>query len=78
MKDEAESRDAAGASVTVNGREQPVVPGETVESLLVSLGLGAKYALVERNGEPVERARYSETALANGDSLVVARPVAGG
>ena len=78
MKDEAEFPAAAGASVTVNGREQPVAPGETVESLLVSLGLGAKYALVERNGEPVERARYGETALANGDSLVVARPVAGG
>jgi sulfur carrier protein ThiS len=44
----------------------------------MSLGLGAKYALVERNGEPVERARYGETALADGDTLVVARPVAGG
>ena len=65
-------------TVTVNGREQPVAPGETVESLLMSLGLGAKYALVERNGEPVERARYRETQLADGDRLVVARPVAGG
>jgi len=65
-------------TVTVNGREQPVSPGETVESLLESLGLGAKYALVERNGEPVERGRYGEVALEDGDSLVVARPVAGG
>ena len=65
-------------TVTVNGREQPVSPGETVESLLESLGLGAKYALVERNGEPVERGRYGEVALEDGDTLVVARPVAGG
>ena len=65
-------------TVTVNGRAQPVVPGETVESLLESLGLGAKYALVERIGEPVERERYGDTALADGDALVVARPVAGG
>jgi len=65
-------------TVTVNGREQPVAAGETVESLLESLGLGAKYALVERNGEPVERERYGETALEEGDSVVVARPVAGG
>jgi sulfur carrier protein len=71
-------RDAEGVTVTVNGREQPAAPGETVESLLERLGLVAEYALVERNGEPVERARYGETALADGDTLVVARPVAGG
>ncbi len=43
-------------TVTVNGRPQEAVPGETVESLLDRLGLAAQYALVERNGEPVERA----------------------
>jgi len=67
-----------GGSVTVNGRVQETEPGETVASLLDRLGLAAKYALVERNGEPVERGLYGETALADGDSLVVARPVAGG
>jgi thiamine biosynthesis protein ThiS len=65
-------------TVTVNGRRQSAAPGETVESLLERLGLAAQYALVERNGEPVERARYGDTALVDGDSLVVARPVAGG
>ena len=35
-------------------------------------------ALVERNGEPVDRARYAEVELADRDRLVVARPVAGG
>jgi thiamine biosynthesis protein ThiS len=65
-------------NVTVNGRGQEAAPGETVESLLERLGLAARYALVERNGEPVERNRYSVTALEEGDSLVVARPVAGG
>jgi thiamine biosynthesis protein ThiS len=65
-------------TVTVNGRVQPAAPGDTVESLLERLGLAAQYALVERNGEPVERGRYGETALADGDTLVVARPVAGG
>jgi sulfur carrier protein len=65
-------------TVTVNGREQSVAAGATVESLLDSLGLGSKYALVERNGEPVERARYGDTALTDGDRLIVARPVAGG
>jgi thiamine biosynthesis protein ThiS len=65
-------------TVTVNGREQALAQGATVESLLDTLGLGAQYALVERNGEPVERARYGATELADGDTLVVARPVAGG
>ena len=67
-----------GVTVTVNGRIQETEPGETVASLLDRLGLAAKYALVERNGEPVERGLYGETALTDGDSLVVARPVAGG
>ena len=65
-------------NVTVNGRTRRAEPGETVESLLERLGLAARYALVERNGEPVDRDRYGETALEDGDTLVVARPVAGG
>jgi thiamine biosynthesis protein ThiS len=65
-------------SVVVNGREQELEAGETVARLLERLGFTARYALVERNGEPVERARYAELALEEGDTLVVARPVAGG
>jgi sulfur carrier protein len=66
------------ASVLVNGRDQEVAEGETLAGLLARLGLGARYALVERNGEPVERDRYEEVRLEDGDRLVVARPVAGG
>ena len=65
-------------TVLVNGREHQLAAGETVAALLERLGVGGRYALVERNGEPVERARYGEVALENGDRLVVARPVAGG
>jgi sulfur carrier protein len=64
--------------IQVNGREQEHLEGETLAGLLERLGLGARYALVERNGEPVERARYPEVRLEDGDRLVVARPVAGG
>jgi sulfur carrier protein len=66
------------STVTVNGREHDVPAGETVAGLLERLGLGSRYALVERNGEPLERDRYDETALESGDRLAVARPVAGG
>ena len=65
-------------TVTVNGREESLDPGATVEALLRRLGLDGSYALVERNGEPVERKRYADTDLKDGDTLVVARPVAGG
>lgn len=65
-------------TVDVNGREQELAPGATVATLLVRLGLEADYALVERNGEPVERARYADVELEEADRLVVARPVAGG
>ncbi len=66
------------STVIVNGRERSVEAGATVEALLRELGLEGPYALVERNGEPVERARYADTDLEDGDTLVVARPVAGG
>ena len=65
-------------TVVVNGCEHELAPGETVATLLEKLGLEAGFALVERNGEPVERARYAEVELAERDRLVVARPVAGG
>jgi thiamine biosynthesis protein ThiS len=67
----------AALTITVNGKERDVA-ARTVADLLLELGLDGAYALVERNGEPVERAAYSDVELANGDSLVVAQPVAGG
>lgn len=65
-------------TVVVNGKEHELAEGETLSRLLDRLGVGPRYALVERNGEPVERARYDDVALEDGDRLVVARPVAGG
>ena len=46
--------------------------------MLERIGLEGRFALVERNGEPVERERYGLVELHEGDSVVVARPVAGG
>ena len=66
------------STVLVNGHEEQVGQGETVAALLARLGLDGRYTLVERNGEPVDRARYEEVELADSDRLVVARPVAGG
>jgi thiamine biosynthesis protein ThiS len=64
-------------AVSLNGKAREV-SGRTVADLVAELGLEGRFALVERNGEPVERADYPTVELAEGDSLVVARPVAGG
>jgi sulfur carrier protein len=64
--------------IVCNGRELELESAATVAGLLGELGLAGPYALVERNGEPVERERYDEVSLEEGDRLVVARPVAGG
>jgi thiamine biosynthesis protein ThiS len=66
------------STIVVNGREQELEPGETIATLLERLGLPGGYALVEKNGEPVERELYREVTLADSDRLVIARPVAGG
>ena len=62
----------------VNGRQIELASPASVASLLGELGVAGPYALVERNGEPVERDRYATVELQEGDDLVVARPVAGG
>ena len=66
------------SSCTVNGRAHELEAGETVARLLARLGFEGPYALVERNGEPVERERYERVELAGDDLILVARPVAGG
>ena len=62
----------------VNGKDHRLEVGETVAGLLARLGLEGGFALVERNGEPVDRAEYGKVELRGGDQIVVARPVAGG
>jgi len=64
--------------VVCNGKDVELEPAATVSRLLAELGVEGPYALVERNGEPIERGSYDEIALEEGDTLVVARPVAGG
>ena len=64
--------------VVANGDEVEVADGATVDDLLRQLGLGKKWVLVERNGEPVPRREIPMTALAEGDKLELVRAVAGG
>ena len=64
--------------VITNGKAQVLKPGTTVGGLLRSLGLDPRFVIVEHNGEALERSRYPELELADGDRLELVKAVAGG
>lgn len=64
--------------VVSNGDPVDLAEGATVGDLLELLGLGGKWVLVERNGEPLERRHLATTLLSEGDRVELVRAVAGG
>jgi sulfur carrier protein len=64
--------------VIANGDPVELPDGATVDDLLVALGLGGKWVIVERNREPVARAEMAVTVLVEGDRIELVRAVAGG
>lgn len=64
--------------VLANGDPVELADGSSVDDLLSVLGLGGRWVLVERNGEPVPRQDLAVTLLADGDRLELVRAVAGG
>lgn len=64
--------------LVVNGEPSEVPDALTVLGLLDHLGLGPKWVIVERNGEPVERRDVATTTLAEGDRIELVKAVAGG
>lgn len=68
----------AVVEVIANGDPVTVADASTVADLLRALGLGAKWVIVERNGQPVPRQALTSTGLAEGDRIELVRAVAGG
>lgn len=64
--------------VLANGDAVELADGSSVDDLLGILGLGGRWVLVERNGEPVRRQDLAATVLDDGDRLELVRAVAGG
>jgi thiamine biosynthesis protein ThiS len=64
--------------ITANGEDFDVRAGVSVADFIRSRDLDPRYVVVERNGEPLERKRYEELLLAQGDRLELVRAVAGG
>jgi sulfur carrier protein len=64
--------------VVANGEAVELDEGATLDDLLRRLGLGAKWVVVECNGEAVPRQQTAATVLSDGDRLELVRAVAGG
>lgn len=64
--------------LTLNGDPRPVPVGETVEGLLLSLGLDPRKVAVERNREIVPKSTFAQTPLAEGDALEIVHFIGGG
>ena len=65
-------------AVRANGRAYDVEDGLTVSGFIRQRELDPRFVVVELNGEPLERARYEDVRLAEGDRLELVRAVAGG
>lgn len=64
--------------VTLNGDAREIARGRSVETLLLDLGLHPRLVVVEHNREIIERARYADTPVNDGDTLEVVHFVGGG
>jgi thiamine biosynthesis protein ThiS len=65
-------------NVTVNGEKRSLDAGATVASLLAELDLKPEATVVQRNDDVLERTRYGEVELRDGDVLELVRFVGGG
>lgn len=64
--------------VTANGERFDLAGALTIAEFIRQRGLDPRYVVVERNGEPLERARYDAVHLEDGDRIELVRAVAGG
>ena len=63
--------------VKVNGEPKDIA-GKTIAEYLATTDYDMKRIAVERNGDIVSKAQYSETVLKDGDSIEVVSFVGGG
>lgn len=66
------------ASVQLNGKPAEVPEGQTVKALLESLDLHPGMVVVELNREILERDRYEEFTIHEGDAIELVHFVGGG
>ncbi len=71
-------QDTSDIRVRVNGRERDVPRGASVRDLLESLALRPELVVVERNREILDRGRYADVRVEEGDTLELVHFVGGG
>lgn len=64
--------------ITVNGELREIPAQSTIAALLRSLGLNEQATVVQRNEDIVDRQRFGDTVLADGDTVELVRFVGGG
>jgi len=65
-------------TITLNGETREVPAGLSVAALLGHLGLRADRVAIERNGEILPHARWSDTPVQPGDRFEIVHLVGGG
>jgi len=64
--------------IRLNGKERELEAGHTVTSLLESLELHPGMVVVELNRDILERERYRDVAVSDGDTIELVHFVGGG
>lgn len=64
--------------VVINGEEKQIQEGLTMQELIGTFGLKPETAIVEKNGQIVERAHYVSERIHCGDVIEIVRFVGGG
>jgi thiamine biosynthesis protein ThiS len=75
---ERESTNISDIRIIVNGEERVVQSGLSIADLLTNLGLHPRMIVVEHNREILDRKRYAQTEVRNGDALELVHFVGGG
>ncbi|GGF64328.1 sulfur carrier protein ThiS [Terasakiella sp.] len=64
--------------VIVNGEERTLETAQSVEKLLLDIGLDPKKVAVERNREIVPKSQFDTVLLEDGDKLEIVHFIGGG
>jgi thiamine biosynthesis protein ThiS len=67
-----------GIWITLNGKRHEAGDSTRLDALVDSLGLEHEHTVVERNGDIIERDRFGDIVLHDGDAVEIVRFVGGG
>ncbi|KOP28894.1 sulfur carrier protein ThiS [Exiguobacterium acetylicum] len=65
-------------NITINGNDHKIEQIETIEDMLVQLGLGEKLVIVEQNRVIIDRGAYGQTVVRDHDTFEIVHFVGGG